>query len=55
MNLVEEARLQELAKYKILDTPPEDALDQVTEVAAYITQTPAAFISFVGREFVFLK
>ncbi|MGL4444901.1 MAG: adenylate/guanylate cyclase domain-containing protein [Alsobacter sp.] len=43
----EGARLAELARYRILDTPPEFAHDALTEMAAAICNCPVALISIV--------
>jgi len=43
----EEARLAELRRYAVLDTPPEDAFDDLTRLAAQICGTPIALVSFV--------
>ncbi|WP_298715908.1 sensor domain-containing diguanylate cyclase [uncultured Oceanisphaera sp.] len=45
----EEARLATLASYCILDTPPDTAFDEITELASLICDTPIAVINFVGR------
>lgn len=46
----ETARLQELYRYQILDTPPDSALDELTQFAAEICQTPIALISLVDSD-----
>lgn len=43
----EAARLETLRQYQILDTDSEDAFDDLTRLASYICQTPAAMISLV--------
>ena len=40
----EAARLAELEQYKILDTPPEEAFDSLTRLAAQICGTPIALV-----------
>jgi PAS domain S-box-containing protein len=40
-------RLEELLSYKILDTPPEKTLNDFTEIAAAICDTPIALISIL--------
>lgn len=45
--LNEEERLKELNQYKIIDTPPEEAFDDLTALAAQICGTPIALISLV--------
>ena len=43
----EAARLETLRQYQVLDTESEEAFDDLTRLAAYICQTPAALISLV--------
>ncbi len=43
----EQARLQALLQYEILDTEPEAAYDDFVRLASYICQTPIALISLV--------
>lgn len=43
----EKARLATLKRYKILDTPPERAFDDVSKLAAYICGTPMATVSLI--------
>lgn len=45
----EAERLAELRKYNILDTEPEAAFSGMTQLAAYICQTPFAAISLVDE------
>jgi diguanylate cyclase (GGDEF)-like protein/PAS domain S-box-containing protein len=45
----EQERLATLRKYDILDTEPETAYNSMTELAAYICQTPIAAISLVDE------
>ena len=46
----EEARLRELYRYKILDTPTDSVFDDLTRLAAHVCDTPMAVISFMDRE-----
>jgi signal transduction histidine kinase len=46
----DEERLKELLDYKILDTEPETAYDELSELASMICQTPIALVSLVDRE-----
>ena len=46
----ESERLAELRDYKILDTVPEAAFDEITELAAEILQCPASFIEFMDGD-----
>ncbi len=43
----ERARVAEIARYRVLDTPPEFAHDALTEMAAAICNCPVALISIV--------
>src|SRR6266436_5235045 len=46
----EVARLKALRQYKILDTAPEEAFDDLTFLAASVCQTPIALVSFVDKQ-----
>jgi diguanylate cyclase (GGDEF)-like protein len=46
----EPKRLEALRQYEILDTVSEQAYDDITELAAYIAQSPIALISLVDRD-----
>ncbi|HLZ42442.1 MAG TPA: GAF domain-containing protein [Candidatus Sulfotelmatobacter sp.] len=50
MEFNEQARLQALRKYKILDTDPEKAFDDLTILASHICETPVALISLIDSE-----
>lgn len=45
----EESRLKALARYKILDTPPEEEFDDLAKLAAYVCGTPIALVSLVDE------
>ena len=46
----EEARLQELRRYALLDTPPEKAFDEITALAARIFKMPIAAVTLIDSE-----
>ncbi len=46
----EAERLEALRSYQILDTPAEQALDDITLLAAHICEAPTALISFIDSE-----
>jgi anti-sigma regulatory factor (Ser/Thr protein kinase) len=50
MELNEQARLQALRSYKILDTDPEKAFDDLTILASHICETPVAMISLIDAD-----
>ena len=51
----EAQRLDALRRYKILDTPPEPAFDQIAEIAANFFRVPMAGISLVDAGRVWFK
>jgi PAS domain S-box-containing protein len=48
-------RLRTLQQYDILNTEAEAAFDDLTALAAFICQTPIAFISFIGADLQWFK
>jgi PAS domain S-box-containing protein len=42
-------RIEVLSRYEILDTPPEEAFDDLTALAARLCSTPMALLSFVDH------
>jgi PAS domain S-box-containing protein len=50
MSETERKRLRALQSYRILDTAPEPAFDEIAELAAYIFQAPIALVSLVDGE-----
>lgn len=51
----ETQRLATLARYRLLDTPPESAFDRITKLAARRLRTPIASISLVDRDRIWFK
>lgn len=48
-------RLAAVRRYDILDTPPDDAFDRVTRLAAGLFDVPIAIISFVDHDRIWFK
>ncbi|MEA5516893.1 GAF domain-containing protein [Nodularia sp. UHCC 0506] len=48
-NNYEAARLEVLRQYQILDTEPEEAYDNLAQLAAFICGTPIALINFIDE------
>lgn len=48
-------RLNALLRYKILDTPPEEAFDRITRLAARLLSVPIAIISLVDANRIWFK
>ncbi|MDX1493433.1 MAG: response regulator [Longimicrobiales bacterium] len=53
--LSDEARLEALARAGVLDSPPEEAFDRLTRLAARMLDVPVALASFVDAERQFFK
>lgn len=51
----EARRLAALASYDILDTPVEEAFDEVAQLASEICQTPIAVVNLIGQGRQFFK
>src|SRR5262245_57221527 len=52
---VEKQRLAVLARYEVLDTPPEAAFDELAKLAATICETPIALVSLLDERREWLK
>jgi anti-sigma regulatory factor (Ser/Thr protein kinase) len=50
MEATEQARLRALRSYKILDTDPDKAFDDLTILASHICETPIALISLIDSD-----
>ena len=48
-------RLEALRRYRILDTPPEEAFDHITELAAGLFRVPMALVSLVDHDRIWFK
>jgi formate hydrogenlyase transcriptional activator len=53
--LEDEARLEALRQTALLDTPPEEAFDRLTRLAAAVLHVPVAIISLLDRDRQFIK
>ncbi|HJQ96927.1 MAG TPA: sigma 54-interacting transcriptional regulator [Candidatus Polarisedimenticolaceae bacterium] len=53
--LQNEARLTALRRTALLDSPPEEAFDRLTQLAARILHVPAAYVSLVDGDRQFFK
>ena len=49
-DMTEPERLAALQRYRILDTRPEQAFDDLTLLASYVCQTPIALITLVDAD-----
>jgi GAF domain-containing protein len=51
----EVGRLETLKSFKILDTPPEQAFDELARLTSYICGTPIALIGFMDSDRLWFK
>ena len=49
-DVADEARLAALKRYQSVYSPPEEAFDRLTRLAADLFDAPAAYINFIGRD-----
>ncbi|UJH90844.1 GAF domain-containing protein [Antarcticibacterium sp. 1MA-6-2] len=54
-NSLEEARIEALRKYEILDTPPDGSFDHITRLAARLLNVPIAIVSLVDTDRIWFK
>jgi hypothetical protein len=45
--MLEEERMRELTNYRIMDTAPEDDLDEIAQIASAVCGTPMALVTFI--------
>lgn len=55
LSSTESARIRAVARYNILDTPPDGAFDRVAAIAAKLFQVPMATVSIVDTDRVWFK
>jgi len=48
-------RQRSLLNFRILDTEPEEAFDELARLAAYVCKTPIALITFIDKEREWIK
>ncbi|XKH34997.1 hypothetical protein ACIU1J_01455 [Azospirillum doebereinerae] len=46
----EQDRLAALRRFELLDTPPEDAFDHITRLAAKLLNVPIALVSLIDQD-----
>ena len=51
----ESERLHALERYAVLDTPPEQAFDDIARLAATVCDVPAAAVAFIDRDRLWFK
>ncbi|MBD1543097.1 GAF domain-containing protein, partial [Arthrobacter sp. IA7] len=51
----EAARMEEVRRYSILDTPPDGAFDRLTALAARLFSVPVAIVSIVDHDRIWFK
>jgi|TARA_R110002096_G_scaffold271337_2_gene465100 hypothetical protein len=53
--LDEKERLKELRSYQIMDTPPEEELNEMAKIASLICNVPFSLVTIIGEDRQFLK
>jgi hypothetical protein len=51
----EDARMEAVHRYEILDTPPDGTFDRITALAARLFEVPVAIVSVVDRDRIWFK
>jgi serine/threonine protein kinase len=51
----EQARLDIVRRYDVLDTPPDDAFDRITAIAARVLEAPIALVTIVDEDRIWFK
>ncbi len=51
----EEARLDAVRRYDVLDTPPDGAFDRITAIAARVFDVPISIVSIVDHDRIWFK
>ena len=51
----EEERTRELTKFKILNTPPEEAFDHIAQIAAFVADVPIGLVTFADLDRFWFK
>lgn len=52
---LEQARLTALCRFRVLDTPPEEAFDALTALAAQLCEAPMAAVTLVEADRMWCK
>lgn len=55
IDAVEAARLEAVARYGVLDSPPDDAFDRIARIAARTFSAPMATVAIVARDRIWFK
>jgi PAS domain-containing protein len=55
ISFMKKDRLRELEAYKIINTPEENELDELTQIASYLFETPISLITFIDDKKLWFK